>query len=905
MRSHSNASELRLTVMNGTASVAEPRLRRASRRVAEINASKGGALSWTTRIGTTLAGFRIEGLLGRGGMSVVYLAEDRLGRKVALKVLAPTLSTDEESQLRFRRESRMAASLEHPNIVPVYDAGEEGGMFYISMRYVDGSSLETLIDREGPLAVGRMLSIVEQIAGALDATHRAGLVHRDVKPANILIDVRSDRAYLSDFGIVKHTVAGSLLLTSTGSFVGSPDYCAPEQIEGQPVDARTDVYALGGVVYTCLTGFAPYERGAQVAVMNAHLIDPPPVLSDRRPDLPSGLGEVVATAMAKGPDDRYDSCSALARALRAAAPPVAGSVPAAAVGSGAAPVAALWLVLHAPDNESHDLRVDAGATATVGDLARALARHVGRPSSPESVLTVYCTRLGEWLNPGAPLATADLRRGDRLSLGHAGDEPAGPTAPQTAMPDGAVRLAVSAGPACGYRFILERGSHTVGRDESSDVVLDDPSLSRRHLHLDVTDGHVLAEDAGSSNGTFIEGVPMLPRSPRAVADGDAIVVGRSVLRLEHDTPGSTPQVDERTADLRARRAAAPDAPELLERVRRHAAELWERGAADADFLELRVGVSDLSLRSRADRQPSIAPALPVTVPLREVGVLALAGSEARTTALARWLVVQACILHSPSDLMVAAAVPAEQTGPWAFLKWLPHTMSAASPIAGPHLAAGEGAAAKLMRAVAQLADERARAADTDARDEPALLVLLDERAARDRGLRSHLLAAGPSQRIFVVWIGQDARYLPSESRAICDIDPAVAQLALTLVRSGERIGKVTADGLSGELATEAALGLAPLAAAGTGRLRSIPRRISLPDLLALPEAGPGAIAARWRAAVGKLSAVIGMTADGPFAVDLGRPEGLCALIAGLPGSGKSELLGPSSHRWPPRTRRTD
>ena len=265
--------------------------------------------SWTTRIGTEIAGHRIERLIGRGGMSVVYLAEHRrLGTKIALKVLAPTFSGDDEFQERFRRESRLAASLDHPNVIPIYDAGEDNGMLYITMRYIDGPDLGTLVAQEGQLPLSRMLFIVEQIAGALDEAHAAGLVHRDVKPQNILIDTKQDRAYLSDFGIVKHTLTGQSL-TRTGSFLGTAHYSSPEQIEGRPVDARTDVYSLGGVVYTCLVGSPPYEKDTEVAVMNAHLSEPPPALNVFRPDLPPALGHVIATAMAKDKDDRYRTMS--------------------------------------------------------------------------------------------------------------------------------------------------------------------------------------------------------------------------------------------------------------------------------------------------------------------------------------------------------------------------------------------------------------------------------------------------------------------------------------------------------------------------------------------------------------------------------------------------------------------
>ncbi|HEX2303355.1 MAG TPA: serine/threonine-protein kinase [Gaiella sp.] len=275
-------------------------------------------MSSTTRIGTTVAGYRLEKLLGRGGMSVVYLAEHvRLGRKVALKLLSPALSEDESFRERFERESRRAAEIDHPNIVPIYDAGDADGQFFIAMRFVHGFDLKTLIKRDGALNVGRTLYILEQAASALDAAHERDLVHRDVKPANILIEEPSDRVFLTDFGVVKHTASHGL--TRTGFFIGTVDYAAPEQIEGLPVDARTDVYALGCVLYECLSGRVPFDRDAEVAAMHAHLTEPPPSLRSARPDLPRELDRVIVAAMAKAKDDRQSTCEELIQAAHAAA----------------------------------------------------------------------------------------------------------------------------------------------------------------------------------------------------------------------------------------------------------------------------------------------------------------------------------------------------------------------------------------------------------------------------------------------------------------------------------------------------------------------------------------------------------------------------------------------------------
>ena len=276
-----------------------------------------GELRASTRIGTEVAGFRIESVLGRGGMSVVYVAEQiRLARKVALKVLTNELAWDEQFRERFVRESHLAATIDHPNIIPIYDAGEADGLLYIAMRFVQGPDLKEILKR-GMLGVGRTIFLIEQLASALDAAHARALVHRDVKPGNILVEESTDHAYLTDFGVAKQTTARGL--TSTGHFLGTVEYAAPEQIEGGPVGARTDVYALGCVLYECLTGSPPFSHGTEHAVLHAHLVDPPPSVSRVRPDLPQAFDSVLAIAMAKAAEDRFASCGELAQAARNAA----------------------------------------------------------------------------------------------------------------------------------------------------------------------------------------------------------------------------------------------------------------------------------------------------------------------------------------------------------------------------------------------------------------------------------------------------------------------------------------------------------------------------------------------------------------------------------------------------------
>ncbi len=276
--------------------------------------------------GRQIAGYRVEAVAGRGGMGVVYRATQlALDRTVALKIVAPELAGDEDFRERFKRESRIAASIEHPNVIPVHEAGEADGVLFISMRYVEGTDLRELLALRGPLEPERTVRIVGQVAEALDAAHARGLVHRDVKPANVLIGDRGgmEHVYLTDFGLSKQSSSQSGL-TKTGQWVGTLDYIAPEQIEGRPVDARTDVYALGCVLYQALTGEVPFVRDSEVSKLWAHISEPPPAPSHRRPGVPPALDAVVVRAMAKDPAQRHRTAGELAAEARVALAGAAG-----------------------------------------------------------------------------------------------------------------------------------------------------------------------------------------------------------------------------------------------------------------------------------------------------------------------------------------------------------------------------------------------------------------------------------------------------------------------------------------------------------------------------------------------------------------------------------------------------
>jgi serine/threonine-protein kinase len=343
-------------------------------------------------VGTQLAGYRIEGVLGRGGMGVVYRATElALDRPVALKLIAPELAGDASFRERFLRESRLAASIDHAGILPVYAAGDAGGELYLANRFVDGTDLRAVL-ADGPLAPERALALVGQVADALDAAHARGLVHRDVKPGNVLVDA-VDHCYLSDFGLT--TRLGADGTTATGRLAGSLDYLAPEQIRRDTVDARTDQYALACVLYELLSGAPPFRRETEAQTLWAHMQEDTPTLTGH-----PQLDPVLARALAKTKDDRYETCNAFvddARAALGLAPsPVALRRRRRLVGrrllvAGAASVAvavgAVALVLALGSGEA--LVAPANSVGAVDPVSRELVRAVPVGNTPTEVAASY------------------------------------------------------------------------------------------------------------------------------------------------------------------------------------------------------------------------------------------------------------------------------------------------------------------------------------------------------------------------------------------------------------------------------------------------------------------------------------------------------------------------------------
>jgi YVTN family beta-propeller protein len=485
-------------------------------------------------VGSRLGSYVVEGVIGRGGMGVVYRAtQDRLGRRVAIKVIAPELARDPDFRRRFDRESELAASIEHPNAVPIYEAGEgPDGIVYIAMRLIEGTDLGALLSQEQWLETPRAASLIEQVAGALDAAHARGLVHRDIKPSNILIGEVGGRdwAYLTDFGLTK-AVTDASELTGSGEWVGTLDYASPEQIQGRPIDARSDVYSLGCVLYETVSGQVPFERDDKVARLYAHLNDPPPRLSEQVPDAPAALDGVIERALAKDPADRYPSAGDLARAATAAVAGTAVTEPERTVAAGEAAAAAPTRRLRTPSRgrrpRSARLWIAAAAVLALAALAGAAVALIGGDDSPavagqtpvgDSPVGVTVGEGSVWVtNRGDDTVTridADTGQvvGDPI---HVGDSPAG------------IRVGD------GYVWVANQADDTVSRiDPDSGSVVGKPTrVGRRPAGLKTGAGYVWVANVTAdtvnrldpSSAAVVDGPIHVGRGPAGVAVGEGSV----------------------------------------------------------------------------------------------------------------------------------------------------------------------------------------------------------------------------------------------------------------------------------------------------------------------------------------------------------------------------------------------
>jgi serine/threonine-protein kinase len=456
--------------------------------------------------GSRVAGYLLEKLVGVGGMAAVYRARDeRLGRAVALKLLAG----DEVVRKRFVREARAVAAVDHPHIIPVYEAGEAEGVLFIAMRFVAGDDLRVVVGREGALRPRRAAAFISPVASALDAAHAAGLVHRDVKPANMLVDVgpgRPEHVYLSDFGVARGMLSSGL--TGAGQFLGTPDYAAPEQISGRDVDGRADQYALACVAYTLLSGSVVFRREVPMAVLYAHLSVPPPRLTAVRPELPGAVNQVLARALSKEPEDRYGSCGDFADALREAlglepydpSRPVGAGAPPAQTASRSSATAPLTVP---PDSPPTKLLPGSPSLPSMASAPSPSAS----PSPPAA--------------PGTWTAVVAADRAYYESVQAVSDQDAASIVFPAFVPDRRFRLSGAE---------VRIGRRSVSRHIEPEIDLTgpptDPGVSRLHAVLIAgPDRNWSVVDAGSPNGIVVNGKDVPPGEAVPLRDGDRIHLG--------------------------------------------------------------------------------------------------------------------------------------------------------------------------------------------------------------------------------------------------------------------------------------------------------------------------------------------------------------------------------------------
>jgi pSer/pThr/pTyr-binding forkhead associated (FHA) protein/predicted Ser/Thr protein kinase len=506
--------------------------------------------------GTEIGGYRIVNLLGQGGMGVVYLADNvRTGQRVALKLLTPDLARSSGFRERFIREANYASSLRHPNVIEVYEAGEQDGVLYIAMQYVEGHDLKEVLVREGRLDARRTVGILGQVASALDAAHATGLMHRDIKPGNVMIAAgQPEHCYLTDFGLSKNPSADSIALTAQGEFVGTIDYTAPELVLGKDADSRLDVYSLGCLFYECLTGQPPFPKERDVEVLYAHIQDPPPRVSAVRPDLPPALDDVIVKAMAKKPEDRFPTCSAFidaARTIVGEPAPAPGPPPPPPVGVPVPPAAA-------------------------GGPPPPPPPPPGPPPLPEPPPP-----------PGAVAGPRDATPAPQRRVsppGAATDAPPPHDAPPTA-----IALRVTDGPAAGSVLTVTDEELLIGRQAPGPGKLgNDIEISRRHARLTrESNGQFLIEDLGSTNGTYVNGERIV--GAQILNSGDAVEMGDTKLTVEAlaapsdkvISPAGGPPAVTTFAEI-PEEAVAPEAEAALQAVERADAALAEAAEAEAE-----------------------------------------------------------------------------------------------------------------------------------------------------------------------------------------------------------------------------------------------------------------------------------------------------------------------------------
>ncbi len=617
--------------------------------------------------GGQIAGYRVEAEIGHGGMATVYRALDvKLGRRVALKILAPRLAEDDSFRQRFIHESRAAAAVDHPHIVPVFEAGESGGVLFIAMRYVGTGDVRTLLERQGRLPVDRAVAICAQVASALDAANGRGLVHRDVKPANMLLaesaEGRADHVYLSDFGLSKHSLAPSGL-TATGQFMGTLDYVAPEQIEGRVVDGRADQYALACAVVEMLTGQPPFRRNENIALMWAQLSESPPSLRERRPELPEAIDRVISRALAKSPAERFPTCMDFAAALRAAS-----------VAEPPGPLGPPGAVRTPTERARHRPQPTPVDPLAAAPGAGALAASAGPPGPPAQwgrAAASADAQPGQGDAPGSSPSAAPTRPGGRPSAwgqdtqdGHAdvGDRPSSWEQGQGES---------SAAAEAGLTGLVSRPS-AWGKGEAQSPA--DPSRAGQPGHSGQADGSAAW---GQGDLASQGGPPSVSRPgqtgaaglPSAWGQGGPPSVSQPGQTGAAPLPAAWGQSAQSPASTQESPPQAPGASQPGQPDIARQAALWGREAQPGQAARwgqaARLGQADLSAAPTSGMPPVPAGLLPLGIARRATA--AIIGLALVGVALARLGRRESCVVRTPAREPGALVIPARRgrlVPPW-------------------------------------------------------------------------------------------------------------------------------------------------------------------------------------------------------------------------------------------------
>ncbi|HLI68496.1 MAG TPA: FHA domain-containing serine/threonine-protein kinase [Ktedonobacteraceae bacterium] len=455
-------------------------------------------------VGKSLGQFRIVERIGAGGMATVFKAyQPVLDRYVAIKVLPDYHAQDPVFKERFRREAVAAAKLDHPNIVQIYSFGEEEGITYIVMQYVDGGTLKDKLRQSGALSAAEALRFVIQAAEGLGAAHEHGIVHRDVKPANMLLR-KDGHLLLSDFGIVK-ILEGTTNLTRVGTGIGTPQYMSPEQGTGQPVDASSDIYSLGIVLFHCLTGRVPFNAESPLTITVKHLNEPLPIAFLRHAGVPQPIEQVILKMTAKMPAERYQTMAEVVSELARAA--------------SSAGVQLSWMIsgpLPPPDQSQF---VPQASNASLGRnlLPARTPLSAGLPA-----VTVACFRC-QAQNPGDRLycTSCGYELADRKA---AADRVMGPNGRPILA-----RFKFQTGPMAGREYRFHQDMTTIGRTNGNDLIISGGTVSRQHARLWFSNGYWYLADVKSANGTFVNNMRLQPNQPVALNDGDKLNFGDEIV----------------------------------------------------------------------------------------------------------------------------------------------------------------------------------------------------------------------------------------------------------------------------------------------------------------------------------------------------------------------------------------